>query len=439
MTRRGPFLLLLLVLVVPGALAAWPMDAVDARRSGTSNVAIPTSTPTLQWNGTGQYTTILVATDGSVVGVGDPMTVWEPNGTVRWSTRQVGPQQQVYRALSGALLSDGTIVTVGALPFGAPAVIGYDPRTGAQTFFDKDIVDGCTKAGNSPIVVGADDSFYVGDCGPGIIAYKKDGTLKWSFSSEANSVALGATHVYATVEDLVLANSTVYPSAVVALSQADGSVAWGAKLNEGDSSPFVGADGNVYVMDAGYVTALAQSDGALRWRTIVARPFALGIAPNGTIAAASSSVMSWIAPADGAVLGTSPTKDGRILVLGEGVHLRSYGNGLAAVDAKGTTLWELTVASRTFQSNVALAEGGWVYVAEDGRMNAYRGEGGSTPVATPTSATSPTSTPTSGSPSSGGSPVGAGGDGGENGAPGPGVALLAVAIAAVAFLRRRSG
>lgn len=436
--------LLAALLLAPLASAAWSMEDADARRSGTVSAPIPTADVRQVWNASGQYVAALVLPDGAVVGIGDPVTVWSKDGAQRWSTRTVGPQSQVFVARGGAVLSNGTIVAAGSLPFGAPAIVGYDPADGKQIIFDRTFPERttCDSIEENAIVVAPDDSFYVGGCGPGILAYHKNGTKKWSFTGEAERVALGATHLYAEVEDLELANGTTYEDALLALSLADGSIAWATKLDDGGGDPIVAQDGTIVLNDGGRIRGFAPADGAPEWATIVPRPYGLAIAPNGTIAAGSTNGVAWLSPTDGTMIGASRSVDGRGLLVGANVHLRISGANVIAVDTTGTELWRVNGTARNFQVNLAVADDGSLYIPEEGQMRAYRGEGGSaapTPGATPPATGAPASAATPPATAAGEGEAEGEGDG-DKGTPGPGALLLVVALAATALLaRRRSG
>lgn len=432
MQFRAPMVVLALLMLLPSALAAWPVEGGDVGRTAGTTLPIPTKDVAQVWNASGQYTGVFVAADGSVVGVGDPVAVFEPDGTTRWSTRTLA-DGKVYRARGGGLLSDGTIVTVGHLALGGASAVAYDPADGSQRWTMREFGRSCDSPEEVSIAVGADDSMYAGHCGdgPGIVAIRKDGALKWKYTGEADRVALGGTNVYARVKDIKAPNGTVHEDTIAAFSQADGSVVWvSPDTKDLSESPIVGADGTVYTVDAGYVTALFPSNGSAKWRTIVPRPFAIGIAPNGTIAAASSNVVSWLAPADGKLLGATPSRDGSPILLGNGLHVRMGGAAIFAIDDAGRTLWQVNGTSRTFQSNLAVGNEGALYAAEDGQLRAYVGEGGaSAPTPTPAS-------PTSVSPPAASTPAASAE--GEKGTPGPALApMLAVVAVAAGILRRR--
>lgn len=442
--RPLSMLLFVVILLLPSASAAWPMEGGDARRSGTVTGAFPTGAVTLAWNATGHFTGVLVAPDGSVVGTGDPVTVWEADGTLRWSTRTMGPQPAFRARGPGALLSDGTIVVPGSLPSGAAAVVGYDPRNGSERFVTRDIVGTCDSVADGAVAVGRDDSFYVAQCGPGLVAFHKNGSVKWRQNVNAERVALDATSVYFVADAYTLPNGTSYNDAVVSLSQTDGSFLWAHRLLSARGDTVVGTDGSIYILDDLVVVALAPTNGEQKWATPIPRNYAFGIAPNGTLAMGGATVLSWISPADGSVLGTSPTRDGTRILVGTNVHVRGFGSQLSAIDTSGNLLWEVKGSAAEFQSNIAVGDGA-IYVAEDGRLLAYQEEGRTT-APTPGTSPAPTGTPglvagTAPGPTRAGAaatPPGTGAaDEGGGGIPGVAAPALLLALAAAAFLARR--
>lgn len=429
MPHRAAAVLLALLATVPAASAVWQMDGRDAGRSMTAPEPIPTRDVALAWESAPgvQYTGLFVAADGSIAAIGDPVAVYEPDGTLRWSTREIGENPKVFRARGGALLSDGTIVTVGHPALAPAAVAGFDPKDGKQTFITLDIGRKCDSLEDNPIAVAADDSFYVGGCEPSLFAFTKDGALKWKVDVRAGRVALGGSNVYAQVRDFKAADGTEHDRAIVAFAQADGKVAWAHPALDGATDPMVGKDGTVYFVGNG-ITALSPADGSVKWERLVPRPFAIGIAPNGTIMGGSANVVSWVDPANGDLLGASPSSDGRVMIAGNGVHLRGYGAGVRAWDPAGKKLWEVTLAS-SHQSNLAFGADGTMYVAVDGKLLAFKGQGGSTtPPSSPTSADPPTAPD-----------AGEARGNGEKGTPAPAawLALAAVAAGAAGLARRR--
>lgn len=441
--RSRVLLVAFFMLLSPAAAAAWPMGGGDGGRTNGITEPVPTSNVALAWQASGQWSGIAVADDGSVVAAGDPMSVFEADGSTRWSSREIttpnGPRVFVAHSAPG-LLSDGTIIAVGSYAIGVGGIVAFDAGDGTLKWLKGELGTGNCDDEHAAPAIGEDDSIYVGDCG-GVRALEADGAERWTFDSqgETSIVAIDDARVYFDAGGYTSAEGTEYEHAIIALSRADGSIAWIHEATSVRVDPIVG-NGHVYYSENTDVTALNAADGSLAWQTPVVRPFSLAITPDGRIVAGASNRVMVLAPS-GTASDPVPTVGDYDVLASDTVILRSVNTKVTGNDMSGAPLWE-TPAGGTITSNVAVGPEGTIYYAEAGTLYAFDGEGGTTstpptttPTTTPTSSPATTPTATSGGENGGGDVDG--GDGGSD-TPGFGVMIIALAGLGAALLTRRA-
>ncbi|TVR56271.1 MAG: hypothetical protein EA421_04100 [Gemmatimonadales bacterium] len=238
-----------LVAVGPGGNIRWVLDGLNA----------VTSSPAIGPDGT-----IYVAATSAVHAV-------NPAGEIEWTHDR---EERVFGASSPALGSDGRIY-VGA---NDGLLYAFDGTDGSLrwTFSTGDVI------ASSP-AIGADGTIYVGSMDGWLYAVNAEGTEAWRVEVDlrrgvSSSPSIGP-------------DGTIYVGGdgVGAIDPA-GSVRWHFRGSHVQTTPLLGADGNVYFATPGGVTAL-DSQGELLWahgtQGWAGRTPAIGI--DGTIIATSHS------------------------------------------------------------------------------------------------------------------------------------------------------
>ena len=201
---------------------------------------------------------------------------------------------------------------------------------------------------NSSAVIGSDGTIYVGGdvAARGLMAFKPDGTLKWTFATGSdfiNGLDTISSPAVATDGSVYIASGDRLFSV-----NADGSFRWSRQLDGPiPSSPTIGSDGTVYVGTYGGKLYAVASSGKVRWAFNA-----------GNIIYSSPAIAT----------------DGTVYI-GTGVTFSPNPGKLIAVNIDGTKKWEFT-AGGAVASSPAIGADGTVYAgSSDGHLYAVSSAG----------------------------------------------------------------
>ncbi|MBI2388553.1 MAG: PQQ-binding-like beta-propeller repeat protein [Deltaproteobacteria bacterium] len=357
----------------PSRTAAWQMFLRDARHSGRSSAAPPSTTPRVRWTfraADAFHAAATVAADGTLyVGSHDgSFRALSPAGVELWSAK-TGPIHA-----TAALRDDGVI---------------YVPSESEETSFLFALNANGSERWRFPVAgevhssptIGPDGSVYFCGHNGNLYALGPDGKLR--FERE-----IGECHTSPALSDdgrtvYVGAESTQKLHAV----RSSGEIAWSFDAgSEIQSSAAVAADGTiVFGTDGGLIFAL-RSDGAKRWELDAKSP----VASSPVISAGRAGGSGGCAP--GVVM--IGARDGRFHALShEGAELWSFethssisysspaidrdanvyfasrDGKVHALDCEGRLRWEVATEGMIATSSIAIAADGTLYVgAADGRL-----------------------------------------------------------------------
>ena len=116
-------------------------------------------------------------------------------------------------------------------------------------------------------VIGSDGTIYAVDRNlsgkPKVIALHDDGTVKWTFTGQADTAFNGSP--------VIAADGTLYVSSsasLYAIHSGTGKEKWRRTVGKSLSSPAIAADGTIYVgAENGTLYAIQPTDGAVKWTT----------------------------------------------------------------------------------------------------------------------------------------------------------------------------
>ncbi|MEW5853232.1 MAG: PQQ-binding-like beta-propeller repeat protein [Myxococcota bacterium] len=325
-------LLMVSLVVTPellhAASSSWPMMGGASSHAGSSTFLGPdTATQAWRANVSGKAGGAVVDVDGSVfIGTANGH-VWalEPNGTVRWSVRNLSTAVGVPAVVGNGLVVAGT---------SAGTMYAWNARTGAPAW---------TFKANAPITaavtVGPGPRIHVATRSKGLLVVNADGVLQW----QANVGPMNG------------------------------------------SSPTVDAEGNVYVGTSdGRVVALSAT-GTLRWQRVLARSSTTegtAVLHAGTLyvggtdgvmhsVVAATGATRWTLPLGAAISAVAVRDDGLIVVATVDGRVRALSDGNSSAQvvwtrALGAALASVPVADRA----------GHVYVGADNGVHALDGATG---------------------------------------------------------------
>ena len=368
--------------------APWPMRGYCPQRWSRAPQLGPEA-PDLAWShltGGYVYASPAIGSDGTVyVGSHDgQLYALESDGTLRW-TFSAGAEL----SSSPALGADGTVY------FGAHDgqlhAVASDGTQRWSFLTDASLTSSPVVGPDGAVYVGGttDLATEPGTSDPvGMLyALEPDGSLRWTFETHKPMLSSpsigpdGAVYVGSGEElDGDGVGDDPWEQGQLYVVEADGTLRWSFATEAPMlSSPTVGADGTVYVGSNDHHLYAVGSDGSLAWafetEGIVVSSAAIG--PDGTIHVGSldgsvyaltpAGRLSWSFVTGGAVL-SSPAIDA------EGaIYIGSfYGDALHALASDGTELWTLQLPedAHVYASPALSAAGGLVFGALDGAVYA---------------------------------------------------------------------
>jgi outer membrane protein assembly factor BamB len=378
-----------LLLVAAAAQPAWPQVGYDARRSGGSPYAGP-STPALRWSLPAKAATPPVVGAARTVFFGalaEPTfyAVDGATGAVRWT--YTNP------ALGGfpeaaAVTDDGSVV-VGATTAagGGGVLLALNGSTGALRWS----VDTVTPLGGPVTVVGG-DSLYAATAGD---ATRKaavlgldagTGAVRWNASGTLSRIA-ACKPVYAAALGLVLVSEATPEGRIAAFDGATGALVRSFYANALVSDAMaLGADGTtLYVPTANnalVAVTLGPSFFAYRFAVGTGGPLLsapavapAGVAGGAVIFGAGDGKLRAVHPSTGAVLwerllaGGGPSNRSSPVVGPDGLVYVGTPSGVAAVNAStGVPLWVYATPAAVRITGAVTADGTLVVAGDDGSV-----------------------------------------------------------------------
>ena len=244
-------------------------------------------------------------------------------------------------------------------------------------------------------VIGDDGTIYVTTDGPRVVAFRPDGTRRWSFTPtppEGNTITGKPTFpVINSKGQIVFGTADGYIIGV----NGDGGQAWrfdtvGAPYG-GDEIQVINAPlgaaanygrilvptaaGNVYELEEGTFAGVRRAEGSIR--------AGAAVTPDGTVVWATTEKTvygglsaggdRWKITVDGAVLATPAVSKDNV------IYVPTEAGSLYAIRSDGTQRWNVKPSGRALRGSPALGPDGTIYVgSDDGRLYAINPDTGAT-------------------------------------------------------------